>query len=282
MGERPLEGEKVLLFFHGGGYTALSAHPDAFTSNITKSILQHCDRASLNIRRAFQLEYRLSSHDPKPRENPFPAALLDALAGYVYLVNEVGFAPKDIIVVGDSAGGNLALVLTRYITAHLAQEDVDGLKLDGPGGLILLSPWTDLGFSHSYNLTGSEYTNAVSDMLTPSEKGVKTLSYPVLAFIGPNDPGIVDNNAYVSPASLCLQDEQVSFDSFPPTFLVSGDAEMLLDQIRTLERRMRTSLGDNLVYYEANDAVHDYTIFNWHEPQRTDTMIEITKWLARI
>ena len=46
------------------------------------------------------------------------AALIDALAGYNYLVNTVGFHPTRIILEGDSAGGNLALALTRYLLEH--------------------------------------------------------------------------------------------------------------------------------------------------------------------
>ncbi len=148
MGEKPQlasglshKGEKVLLFLHGGGYVILSAHPDSSTSQIPRSIIAHCANASANVNRSFNLEYRLSTHDPKPRENPFPAALLDALAGYAYLIDEVGFEPADIIVVGDSAGGNLALALVRY----LIEEDT---KLAPPGALILLSPWADMGNSH--------------------------------------------------------------------------------------------------------------------------------------
>jgi acetyl esterase/lipase len=75
----------------------------------------------------------------------------------------------------------------------------------------------------------------------------------------------------------------ISFKNFPKTFVVAGGAEVLRDQIRTLKDRMRKDLGDeNVKYYEATDGIHDYLVFNWHEPERTDTLKEIAKWIQTI
>ena len=98
-------GEKVFLYFHGGGYVLLSAHPQALSSNIPRSLLELTD----TVPRALAIEYHLSSTHPLPDCNSFPAALLDASSGYNNLVNVVGYDPCNVIVVGDSASGNLAL-----------------------------------------------------------------------------------------------------------------------------------------------------------------------------
>jgi len=68
-------------------------------------------------------EYRLASTKPLPNAHPFPTQLLDALAGYNYLVNVGGFEPKNIIVAGNSAGSNLAHALTQYLVEHQDSED---------------------------------------------------------------------------------------------------------------------------------------------------------------
>lgn len=285
MGEKPrlnpdlsVKREKVLLFFHGGGYVTYSAHPDSPTSLIPRSIITSCSNASINIARSFNLEYRLSTHDPKPRENPFPAALLDALAGYAYLVNDVGFNATDIIIIGDSAGGNLALALTRY----LVEEDTN---LAPPGALLLLSPWADMGHSHKENPQGSPYANRASDFLTPPVRlpggGIRA-DYTILAFTGPQGVEFAGTNPYISPASLYLRDEDVSFKNFPPTFITCGGGELFVDQIRTLARRMKSQMGDKVVYHEADDAIHDYVGFEWQEPQRTTTLFRIAHWVASI
>jgi len=65
----------------------------------------------LKISLCVVIEYRLAP------QNQFPAALQDALAAYLYLLNpprDAGFDPlnpENIIIVGDSAGGGLALGL---------------------------------------------------------------------------------------------------------------------------------------------------------------------------
>ena len=73
-------------------------------------------------------EYRLAP------EHPYPAAVEDAVKAWDYLMYQ-GYGARDVVVAGDSAGGNLALVLT-----HLLKEA--GRRL--PRALILLSPWTDM------------------------------------------------------------------------------------------------------------------------------------------
>ncbi|KAI6047956.1 Alpha/Beta hydrolase protein [Pisolithus marmoratus] len=135
-------GEKVFMFFHGGGYTIQSAHPIGAFAQLIWALIE----LNPHTPRALAVEYRLSSTHPLPDRHPFPTALLDAVAGYNYLVNVVGYSPRDIIAVGDSAGGNLVLALVRYLTENGSTTEV---SLPGPpGGLLLLSPWTDLSDSH--------------------------------------------------------------------------------------------------------------------------------------
>ncbi|KLO05523.1 alpha/beta-hydrolase [Schizopora paradoxa] len=273
----PSEG-KVLYYLHGGGYVAFSAHPDSMTSAIPRSILQQC--AELNVKRAFNVEYRLSSHDPNPRENPFPAALLDALAGYAYLVNDVGFAPKDIIIAGDSAGGNLAIAMVRYLL-----EEPEASKLVPPGGLILLSPWSDLGNSSSEDMHNTMHTNVRTDYMAEPEilpDGHARREYFQHAFAGPHGVEFLDANAYVSPASLLLKDEDVRFEGFPPAFVAYGSGELFAGQIRTLVRRMKHDMGDRVVEYEAEDGVHDYMLIGWQERNQRDTLSAIEQWVKTI
>jgi hypothetical protein len=45
---------------------------------------------------------------------------------------------------------------------------------------------------------------------------------------------------------------------------------------------MAKDLGDKVRYFEAPDGVHDYLIFTWHEPERTNTLKEINQWLKTL
>jgi epsilon-lactone hydrolase len=108
-----------ILYFHGGGYVAMSAR----THRSVTSRLASWSEASL-----FAVDYRLAP------EHPFPAALDDALAAYRTLL-ATGSVASRIVVAGDSAGGGLALAL--LLAARDAGEPL-------PAAAVLFSPWTDL------------------------------------------------------------------------------------------------------------------------------------------
>lgn len=114
----------VILYLHGGAYVLGSARAYRnFVSQVAK-------RARCPV---FIADYALAP------EHPFPCAVQDAEATYRGLV-EQGFA--DIALVGDSAGGGLALVLLA-LTARVARE----AALVRPKGAVVLSPWTDLALT---------------------------------------------------------------------------------------------------------------------------------------
>ena len=274
----PQPSEKVVYDLHGGGYVHHSAHPTGITSAIRRGLLQHVEP----VTRVFSLEYRLAVGKPKPA-HPFPTQLLDALAGYNYLVNDVGFSPDNIIIVGDSAGGNLAHALTMYLTEYKDTTDVVIPAL--PGAIILLSPWVDLGVTHINLPQGSAKTLLASDYIDIASDGTK---YAIDAFTGPHGHEIAEVNPYISPASLD-PGLHVDFKKFPRTFIVGGGAEVLIDSIRTLRDRMVKDLGEGngvkegegkVRYFEAPDGFHDYLVFPSYEPERTNTLVEINKWVS--
>ena len=214
---------------------------------------------------------------------PFPAAILDALAGYLYLV-KLGFSEKDIVLVGDSAGGNLALALTRYLLSNKEQYP----KLPAiPGSLVLLTPWTDLSeqFNNNPDPQSSLALNAELDWINTGN-----LREDVQALIGgrPEHIELAYRNPYISPGGPILlgltpdsPTRTISFRGFPRTFIDNGRFQTFYDQIRYLGDAMVEDLGEELVVYnEVDGAVHDYMIIDWHDPDRTDTSKAILKWLG--
>jgi len=120
VGSAPQPDEKVVYHLHGGAYIRLSAYPSDLTAPAATGFLDVVDP----VTRVFAVEYRLASGKPFKPAHPFPTQLLDSLAGYNYLVNVVKIAPENIIVVGDSAGGNLAHALVLYLTEYQGTTDV--------------------------------------------------------------------------------------------------------------------------------------------------------------
>ena len=273
----PALGERVIYYLHAGSYMRLSAHPSDMTAKTPSSLLKY----TTSMCRIFAIEYRLSSTKPFAVANPFPAALIDAVAGFNYLVNVIGFSPLDIVVLGDSSGGNLAHALTRCLVEN---HNSPLAKLPAPpGGLIMNSPWCDLSDSHD-TPGSSVYTNASSDYLDFSAED----GYPKKAFLGPHGFEASESNRYISPA--CRYSSlTVDFKGFPRTFIVAGGAELLLDQIRTLRKRMVHDLGEGdgvnsdegkVRYLEEPDSVHVFHSFEWHEPERSRSLREMAKWIA--
>lgn len=265
-GSPPVAGEKVVLSFHGGAYIRYSAHPDDATATIAKGLLKNV----ASVQRLFCVEYRLS----KTSAGAFPAALLDALSSYVYLVNDIGFLPADIIVEGDSAGGNLALALTRYLVE--SQNNAEGVSVPSPpSALVLFSPWADMGVSH-FTFGSIAAKNSSTDYIG----GMAEADYGKKIFCGQHGRDAVSVNPYMSPASIDPR-MKIDFKGFPRTFIVAGGAEVLLGVIRTLKERMVRDLGENKVgYYEATEGIHDYVAFPQWEPERTETYKDIAEWLA--
>ncbi len=128
-------GDRALLYFHGGGYVlgGSAGHRDL--------AVELAKAADLSV---FLVDYRLAP------EHPFPAAVDDALKSYQWLLDE-GYAPGQIIIGGDSAGGGLAVSTLL---------NLKNLGLTGPAAALLLSPWLDLSLSGS-----SVKTNEDSDVV---------------------------------------------------------------------------------------------------------------------
>lgn len=279
--EPPRPGEKILYYTHGGGYVALTAHPDGPVAPVPKGFLKHCS----TITRTFSVEYRLLSPNAKA-VHPFPTALLDALAGYTYLVN-LGFKEEDIILCGDSAGGNLALALTRYLTDNRGKAT----NLPRvPGALVLFSPWVDMSESFEANSAGPATQSAARDWASPTKS--KEMVHAIKAFLG-NTPDEIANakrSTYSSPASPYLlglvpdsTTRKVCFKDFPRTWLDFGGSEVLYDQIKRLGVAMEEDLGkDRFVLHECPGGIYGYISFDWYEPERSENMRKIATWLEDV
>ena len=112
----------VILYLHGGGYTCGSLE---YAKGFASTLATECGV------RVFCAAYRLAP------EHPFPAAVDDAMKAWDHLMRQ-GYGARDVVVAGDSAGGNLALVLCLKLRS-------EGRML--PGALLLMSPWTDMTMS---------------------------------------------------------------------------------------------------------------------------------------
>ena len=124
--------DRVILYFHGGGYVLGSIH----------SHRDMCERLSRAAQaRVLALDYRLAP------EHPFPAPVEDARAAYRWLLGQ-GLSAKRIALAGDSAGGGLTFAALLALKRH-------GDPM--PACAAPLSPWVDLeGLGESMTTKSAE------------------------------------------------------------------------------------------------------------------------------
>ncbi|GJE97402.1 alpha/beta hydrolase [Phanerochaete sordida] len=269
-GAIPAEGERVIYHLHGGAFARFSAHPSDTSSHGPRAILEH----SRSIHRLFNLEYRRTKGPADAPTNPFPTALLDAIAGYNYLVTEVGFLPENIVVTGDSAGANLALALVRYLVEQRGQDDTAFPR--PPGALGLVSPWVDLSV-RGHEPSSSLYINRDADYVDTFTASWTLQAYQYCGALGWAG---AEKNRYISPACELIPDEEISFAGFPRTIIIAGGAEVLRDQMRVLRSRMVKDLGDKDVdYHEFPGGFHNFMAIPGYGSERTQALDSVRDWL---
>lgn len=144
--------------------------------------------------------------------------------------------------------------------------------------MLLVSAGADLGSSH-WSPESSLVTNAPADYLAP----FFVTGDVIRGYLGTITPGEAEVNPWLSPSSKYVPDRRGLFTGFPPTFLVAGGAEMLLDSIRTLRDRMVEDMGSDCTYLEVPDAMHIFlSLGAWHEPEASQTYRKVAEWLSGV
>lgn len=230
---RAIARRGVILYLHGGGYTCGSLE---YAKGFGSALADECKIHVVCV------SYRLAP------ENPYPAALDDALCVYRYLI-ESGYGAKEIIFCGESAGGGLI-----YALALKLKEE----KLPLPGGFLAISPWTDLtqsGESHTENRE-----------VDPSMSKERLDYFARLYAKDTKDP-------FVSPLFGDLS-------HLPPSLIFVGGDEVMRDDAKRLhEKLLHSSSPSRLVI--APRMWHAYPLYGLKE-HHEKTFSEISSFLEPI
>jgi epsilon-lactone hydrolase len=207
--------QRAVLFLHGGGYVygSLASHA-GMAAEIGRAAAAVC----------LQLDYRLAP------EHPYPAALEDTVAAYEWLLAQ-GYPPERIALVGDSAGGGLALAtlleLTRAGHPH-------------PGAVGCISPWVDL------EATGESYrTRQAVDPIVERELSLRVAGL----YLDGRDPRMPT----ASPLHADLR-------GFPPLLIQVGECEVMFSEAAELAARAR-SAGVDVTFEEWPRMVHVWHLY---------------------
>ncbi|OMC08693.1 hypothetical protein A5735_01950 [Mycolicibacter heraklionensis] len=219
-------GSGLIFHVHGGAFVAGS-------SLVARA---HSGLARRHSAELVSIDYRLAP------EHPFPAALDDVWAVYSEVARD-----RPTVIVGESAGGGLAMSLVRRVL------DSGG---HAPKGLVAMFPWVDLT-----NSSESYRRNQHRDLL--SRAG---LSRSAAAYAGDCDL----KTPLLSPL-------YASFTGFPPTLVTVGTHDCLLDDSRNVSARMRAA-GVDVTLLEIAGGFHGFILLP--TPESKEARRQISTFLG--
>lgn len=240
---------KVVFFLHGGAYMAR-------LNDIYRTMAADFIRVAGKGVTVFLLDY-----DVAP-EHVYPTQLDQAVEAWCAVV-KMGFDPADIVVGGDSAGGNLALGLMLYLRDNARPM---------PCGGLCISPWADMtasGASYIDNY-GVDVMFGIQGATMTEEKRLTLLENILYQWTGEADR----THPYVSPVFGDYRD-------FPPMFFTVGGAEMLLDDTRTIVAKLQQA-GCTVQCIVRKDMFHVYPLFHALIPEAAQDYRAILRWLKEM
>jgi monoterpene epsilon-lactone hydrolase len=230
---RGCRSDAALLYLHGGGYLIGSPRSHRHLAGALSV------ESGLAL---FVADYRLAP------ENPFPAAVDDALAAYAGLLED-GMAPARLAIAGDSAGGGLTI-------ATLVAARDRGLAL--PACAVGLSPWCDLSQG------GEAYrTRAKRDPIVKKE-GLDEMASTYLKGADPKTP-------LASPLFADLR-------GLPPLLLQVGTEEALYDDTVALKARAEAA-GVEVSAESWGGMIHVWHIFHPILSEGRDAIARVGQYL---
>ena len=212
--------DQAVLYIHGGAFAAGSRESyRAMGGRLAK-------RTGASV---FVADY------PKLQTTPFPAAPNAVLAAWDQLLAD-GWKPHQIVIAGDSAGGNLVFGLLATVLQ----------RGERPAGVLAFSPWTDLTLSGE-----TIQSNATSDPILPASRMVEAVEM----YLDGADP----NLPLASPLF-------ADFPNPPPVLIQVGASEVLLSDAQ----RMADKLGGTLDVWE--NVPHVWQLFDGRLPEANAAM----------
>ena len=211
---------RVFLQLHGGGYMG-------GLTNLYRALAvrqAECTDAA----EVYCVEYRLSP------PHVYPAALEDAAAVYQGLLAR-GIAPENIILFGDSAGGNLAVELAIYLRDE---------GIPQPAVLVLASPWAD--FEHRAGTS-------------------RTWNFDKDKALGKGTPlGALMHFAPPYAGRLSLDDPRLSpvhadLSNLPPMLIQTGGYELFLTEDELLAEKAQAD-GTPVTFTVYPEMPHDFAL----------------------
>ena len=232
------DNKGIILQLHGGGYYGRMHNTYRDMAALYNEISNGYDVLSV--------DYRVAP------DNPYPAALEDAVTAYEWILDN-GYSSDRIFVAGDSAGGGLTLALCLYLRDHDMQM---------PAGIVTMSAWTDLtksGESYHENFNIDPMFGGSTDTLVYKD-----------GYYREDDP----ENPYISPVN-------GDYTGFPPMLMQVGEYEMLLSDTLTVAENAKKA-GVMVKSHVYPGMFHVFQMGLTRYPEAKEAWVEVGKFIRYI
>lgn len=245
------DAKNVVIFFHGGGFVLAAVAPHfEFWLNVLKNLNKNGHDIAV-----FFPRYTQSPHAT------YPTQLRQAAGALQYILNETGRSPSNIVVGGDSAGGNLALALLLHLSHP--HPEIDPISLSSPlAGVFGLASWVN--FSTDWP---SFKENAYKDILTERVLNEWSGTYH----------GGKEHDAWSEPDRAPA--EWWSDAKTERILLLAGSDELLLSPIESFAKKVK-AVFPNTTYLVGVDEPHDMPFYGNPGPEGSYTGNELRQWIA--
>lgn len=247
--------KRVALHLHGGGFV-IGDGRTADTGFLGATLVREGGFDAV-----FAPQYRLSGYGGR---DPFPAGLQDCLSSYLYLVRTLGVRPEHVTLSGDSAGGNLAIALLRYLERFGAQV---GVPL--PGHVVLISPW--VAPSAALSTAYSTWSLARTDFLPQA-----FLRWGATAYVEQAERAAAQHSDYVNPLGHPFRHTVPVLVTWASEEILSVDCALWADEMKTVPGQAR--LETNVEVGAPHDTLLIGDKAGW-DASATDVAIKIKRFV---
>ncbi|KAJ3830151.1 Alpha/Beta hydrolase protein [Lentinula raphanica] len=246
----PKRTDKMLLYCHGGAYMF---GVQIFTISFWRYVQQKLEERGVNVGIA------IMSYSLVPVAQ-FPTPLWQTSRAIEHLLTVEKVQPSNLVLVGDSAGGNLVSQILSSMLHPLFQPPIipDGTRFRGA---YMMSAWVSLtgiytgrGFPE---LLPSFTDNDYSDIVGSKD----LLSWGQTVLDGAPNPSV--DSLYLEPINAPYDWYQGLQDIVERVFVSTGGGECLRDANRVFFEKIKP-FHDAAEYFEDERGVHGDPFFDFH------------------
>lgn len=250
--------DPIMIYIHGGGYFLQTVPNQPAAIVAMYKLLDKPVQSKLSI---LFLDYKLNS---KGYKVPHQLGQLHETYGKLLLEGN-----KNLMLCGDSAGGNLSVGYTQYLSR------VAGSYLLRPKSLILISPWLDV--------------NPGADNWQPNRSYYQNDKYDMIKYHSFNGEKLKDgfdcdrNDIIYSPAKDPIRKEDWDIECYADpehsVFLICGEDETLRDGCLVWAEKVLDVQSYTSVRYGYSTGSFDPEIHHYHRDgdlshSRSDVYVE--------